>query len=735
MVSAAPADAPRDSARADSAARRVVRQFPAVEVRAILDDLRSTVTVHPISAVTMRALPIDGLADMVALQPGVVTQGEELHVRGGRAGETRVVLDGMTLNEPQRQHAMDVPLLALRSADLVSGAPETRYAGATAGVLDLHTYDPGEAVAGEWRWVTDARTRTHLDRVSGRVSAPLHFLGLGAVAAGDAMLDDTWLPSLRSASRHDVLGVPFGWRAENRMLGFLKLAPVAGPRRVSAQVLASRAVHRPFDPAWSADGWVGFDPLTTLPIFSHDEQPGYVRYRAADHGVTTDERVLATTVTLASARGAGNATLALGWLRARTLTAAQGIANARDIVGPQYDTGSSGDPFYVLYGDYPLFRRSASDVWSLRGDVDRTTPRGTRLSAGAGATYESVSLWELDTELLGNPSFNALRAYRAYAPGAFAYGQGRWTAGEMVVNAGLRLDWWTPGPQAGGQTFPATSRGRGLVSPRLGFAFPISARDVFSFSYARLNQAPPRDVLYDNRVSITDRQPLGDASIRPAVMVSYEAALKRALSPLWAFQASLFYRDAAQLAGAREYVLPSTRPNLRYTDQDQASSAGLELSLLHAPDDRRRIEIHYTLMRAWGFEARSEGDPYGPTRDIRMTPISEMPLSWDRRQSLGFLGALRWRRWSWAWSSVVGAPLPWTPKPFRAPVTDLATVNSRRFEWTETTNFNVQYAPAHALGLELGLEAKNLFNSRAERAATVDGYPNPSINTVYDDYG
>ncbi|MGH7731681.1 MAG: hypothetical protein ACRENJ_10590, partial [Candidatus Eiseniibacteriota bacterium] len=123
----------------DTTARRVVRQFPAVEVRALLNDARTSQTVRQIPVAALRVHPADRLADLVALQPGVVADGDELHVRGGRAGETRVILEGVTLNEPLRHRPMELPLLALRGAELVSGAPESRHAGALAGVLDLHT--------------------------------------------------------------------------------------------------------------------------------------------------------------------------------------------------------------------------------------------------------------------------------------------------------------------------------------------------------------------------------------------------------------------------------------------------------------------------------------------------------------------------------------------------------------------------------------------------------------------
>ncbi|HVP14375.1 MAG TPA: hypothetical protein VMS88_02455, partial [Terriglobales bacterium] len=70
-----------------------------------------------------------------------------------------------------------------------------------------------------------------------------------------------------------------------------------------------------------------------------------------------------------------------------------------------------------------------------------------------------------------------------------------------------------------------------------------------------------------------------------------------------------------------------------------------------------------------------------------------------------------------------------------ATFTDFGLVNSERFGWTENTNLDLRWRPPHALGLAFGLDVRNLFDNRAECAATVDGYPNPVINTHYDDYG
>ena len=722
-------------------AHRVVRQFPPVDVRALLNDVRSSQTVREIPVAALRAYPADGLADLVALQPGVVAQGEELHVRGGRAGETRVVLDGVTLNEPLRHRPMELPLLALRGAELVSGAPESRHVGALAGVLDVHTIDPGEHREGEVRWQTDAGLDTRFDRIGARGSTPIPLLGLGVVAAAEAMLDDTALPALRSGGRHRVLGLSFGWRAENRVLGYLKLAPISAPKRYSAQVMSSRTVSRPYDAAWSLDGWLGYDEILALPVFSPTPVPGYVHYHAADHKAVTDDRKLAAILTASGTRATRRGTLTLGWLRTRTATSLGGgrtIPEAPTV--PVFDTDASGDPFHIIGGDDPLFRVSGSDMVSLRGDAELEARGGAAIRLGLGASYEDVRLDELDALqlYLQFDKTDPFRTYHARAPGAFAYGQVRRQSGGVVLNAGLRAEYFTAGPEAERQTLPGNAAGYVSLQPRLGLAYPLSARDMFSTSYTRATQTPGRDFLYDRRVKITNRQPLGNPGLRPSRLAFFEAALKHLFGPRWSLQTSLFYRDVAFMIGARDYQTPVPGGSVdpRYTDEEQASSTGFELTLAHDAGGGRRIEAHYTFMHAWGTESRPEGDPYGPGREVGIVPISEQPLSWDRRHALVASGVWSWgTRVTLAGSSSLGSPLPWTPKPRRQQPTDVTTLNIRRFGWTAVTNVGLTWSPPYAQGITFGIEARNVFDQRSERLATVDGYPNPIINTVFDDYG
>jgi hypothetical protein len=434
--------------------------------------------------------------------------------------------------------------------------------------------------------------------------------------------------------------------------------------------------------------------------------------------------------------------VSLGWLRTRVVSSVGGQREPETAAHrPRYGNPLDRDGFLVYWGDYSLYKESATDVVTLGGDGRIVTRTGS-LAAGVALTYEEVYLREMDwlpypfragDEGLSYP-VDSIRTYHAAVPGGHAYVQGRWESGGLVLNTGLRAEYFTAGSTADEQTLPGSSRGVWSIAPRLGIAYPISVRDVFSLAYVRIHQSPGRDFLYDRRTAITNRQPLGNPALEPAVLISYEAAVKHVFAT-WALQGSVFYRDVFNQIGALDLEIPEGPINVRYVDQDRSHTLGFEWSVIHDRGQGRRLEAHYVWMNAWGNESRPEGDPYGPLRSPRIPAIGERPVSWDRRHSLLVSGTWTWRRrWSVAWSSAVLSPLPWTPKPRRVPFTDLGQVNSRRLDWSENTNLSLHWTPPYMRGLTIGLEARNLFDHRGQRTATVNGYPNPVINTVYDDY-
>ena len=729
-----PSPAVSDTAKA----RRVVRRFEEIVVRAPFHDPRSSETVHLISRES-QSLPVDGLRDLIALEPGVVVRGEDLHVRGGRAGELAVEVNGVALNEPLRGRPMEIPLLAVRDAELVTGGMDANYRGALAGVLDVHPVEPGARLGGVLRWSTDGRLETEYDRVAGRLDGPTGVPGLGFVAAAEATLDGTALPSLRSVSRTKTALGKFGWRDDNRLLGYLQLSP-RGSSPWKLQGFASRIVERPYDPMWSVDAWIDFcpegDSVCAHPSIRPDPAPGHTYYRAADHNTMTDERRLLGLLTMGTPPGPRRVGAALAWARDRAVTSLDGRddesylwRDERPYFGATENPDT--DPFLIYAGDEPYFRRTGSDVVSLRVDASNTSARGTVVRGGFGAEYQTLAEREIDMDFPRGSGIDSVRDYRAWAPDAFAYVQSRWEFQGLILNAGARVQRFAAGAMAGRTLWPVPDRAFWTLSPRLGLAYPMSTRDVFSLAYVRIHQDPERDFLYENRTTPLIHRPLGNPLLEPSEVISYQTGLKHAFDERWSAQLGFFYRDLFGQIGARRVSLGVNR--LRFQNAAEGHAMGFEVSTIRRAGGDR-IEAHYTWLHALGTESREEGVPAAVVA-ARAIPLDDHPLDWDQRQRLALAGLWHpWRRFELAWTSVLGSGLPWTPSPRRRLDADLSALNTRRLDFSERTDLAVRFHPPRAGALAIGVEVRNLFDWRGDLETTVDGYPNPLINTIYDDY-
>lgn len=722
---------------------RIVRELAPIEVRATLKDPRSSQTLRTTELQAVRGLPLQNLEEAWSLQPGVVASPSGLTVRGGRPGASSLWMDGIPLDEPIRHRAIDVPLLALRQLELTTGALEAAHGATLAGTLRLVPLAPSRVWTGRTSWSSDARTGTHHDRVGALASGPIPRTGYGLVAAAEALLDDTHIPNARTKSRADVFGASFGWRAENRMSGSLRLAPLAGGRGPVLQVVTARRVDEPFDAGWTVDGWV--IPCTGLgcsggPTVVPDSVPGAIRYRAADHVPITDDRRSAAWVTWASPETLRRVTAAVGWTGGQRLTSLGGSDSEEYLVASRaplygFPGSTSGDAFYSYLGDVPFYRRERSDSWHARLDVDRWNARGDRMRAGLGFRYDEVELRELDVSTFGT-GIDSLRAYHAWAPGGYAFAQGRWGFEDMVLNAGLRGEWFTAGPQAERQSRPSAAKDWFALSPRLGFSFPISDRDVMAVAYARLHQSPSRDFLYDSRDKVDWRRPVGDPAIGPATAITYEATLQHLFSRSWSMQAGVFYREWYDEPGARAVDEDVPSAGARYLAVDEGHVGGLELALAWRPGPRARADLAWTFMDARGSSSLAEGLPMGPRFGPRSEPIADLPLDWDQRHTLVATTRLGpWRGFTLDAGTWFATGRPWTPREQGVEVLDPATVNTRRLPWSEASTIGLAYSPPRWSHVSVGVEVRNLFDHRGPARVTLDGYPNPAINTRYDDYG
>ena len=743
-LSLAQLSAPAAAPVADSLAHaRIVRRFdPIVVEGGRRADPGSNETVYTLPERFLRSLPVDRLVDAVALEAGVVARGEDLHVRGGRSGELLVSTLGVPLNDPQFGRALELPLFAVRSVDLLAGGLDADHAGSLAGELDVQTEVPTGRVTGIARWTSDGRWFGNSDAGLARLTGPL-VRGTGFAIAAEARLDDLGLPVTRTQSRQQVYRARFGWRQDNRMLAWLKLAPVERAQRGSVEIFASRVVRAPYNPMFTYDAFVtptGADD-TAFPFELSDValDETSVRYRAADHLTMTDERRLAVIATRSMVTRPGPVRATLGWLHGRSLTSI-GLRADSDYINDfnRLEFGlphnAASNPYSAYFGDEPLFRRSRSSRWFGRGELVAAPAPHQRLKTGVGVSYDEVQLREIDDAFPNGVGFDSLRTYRAFAPGGFAYAQHRWQIGGLVWNAGMRLEAFSAGSQA------PQSRTIWTWSPRWGFAYPVSDKDAFSASYSRIHQNPDRDLLYDQRKVGFNRHPMGNAALVPAEVISYQAAVKHILDAAWSLQLGVFYRDVFGVPGTRRAHSPVGTFRLEYASADESHAGGVELAVRRETPGGQRLGLSYTFMNAYGSQSSQQGLDFGYQVGDRTLPQGTHPLDWDERHAVALTTLLHPAgRWWLSWSTRIATGLPWTPVPNTSgsappPFTDQSSVNSRRLPWSENTNLTLRWKSRQLFGASALVNVTNVFDGRGDNAATVSGNPNPSINTLTDQY-
>jgi hypothetical protein len=772
LLVVAPVDTARSSAP-DSA--HVVRHFPAIEVSAgRVHDMRSSATVHVVTADALRDLPVTSLSQILALQPGVVAVGEDIHVRGGRAGETQWTLDGLTLNEPLRDRAPEVPLMAVERANLLAGGFDAEYAGSLAGVIDLKTWNPSERPSGALRWLSTGRTGTAYDWLGARGSTPLGVAGLGIVGAGEMRLDDQFLPQRASRGRDEFLGRSFGWRNDNHVLGWGKLAPVANPQSLSLEVMGSRVVSQPYDPMMSWDDsvltYVQFAPCDICPP-TLDSITSY--YRASDHQPMTETRRLVATLQASRLGPRVQWHAATSWQHGSELTS-PGLTRdptnlfPADKVRFGNDQDPERDAFRAYSGAWPYFKRSRFDRWQGALSAAYQQSPNSRFEAGAGMQYDDVESYELDTVLPTSVFVDSLRTYHTHAPGGWAYVQHRGEHEGLVWNTGLRLQMFSAGNasapngvSAAAGPLPDTQAPGPMwtLSPRVGLAMPLTVRDAFSASYARIHQAPGRDYLSDDRLLIYSRHPLGSPTLEPSELITYQIGLKHLIDARWSLQMSVFHRDLYGQIGIVNdpYFSGTFRP--RYQNSEYGHATGFEVALLAgsrpgatpAKGSQSTLKrflagefsLRYTQMDAYGTISGPDGWYYGEPFGFRPLPIGEHPLDWDHGPMFGFDAV--WREphvFTFAWVTQLSGGARWTPTndtltasggpPGTSP--NLSAVNSRQLPGVERTDISLRLEPPVLRGARVLFDVRNLFDSGGDAFVSVAGFPNPTVNSRRDDY-
>jgi outer membrane receptor protein involved in Fe transport len=382
------------------------------------------------------------------------------------------------------------------------------------------------------------------------------------------------------------------------------------------------------------------------------------------------------------------------------------------------------NPLFITTSDSPQYLEYYTRTYLAKFDITSTRWDGHRVKTGLQLQYNDLEALEMGSPAIerqnrftGNYSLGAARNYyHTYNPEASWYIQDRWEFEGMVMNYGFRWDMFSPGSAAKIEV-DVDGVDRNVIkykqqfSPRLGFAFPITERDGFNFSYGRFIQFPTRDRLFSSQDPIGNTGTLGNPNLKAETTIAYQAGIKHQFTDVLAGTVAIYSRDIYDLIAATTVTDEETGNVLaRYINKAYASARGAEFTLNKRFSDNFAFDVAYTYAFADGVASSQEfgSSPNG----LEYLPNQELPLNWDQRHVF-HLSLLLSEPQSWSGSMTFsyGSGFPWTPNDRFARRADPLLENSERLPATYQLDFQGErQINFYGQRLKLYLQAFNLIN-------------------------
>jgi len=381
-------------------------------------------------------------------------------------------------------------------------------------------------------------------------------------------------------------------------------------------------------------------------------------------------------------------------------------------------------PYFVTAYDMPYYLERNTVTYLAKADITSEQVKGHRIKGGVQFIYNNMVQDErvFPAQTRRRAEDNTVQQglnvnqFNNFNPEGAAYVQDKWEYEGMVVNAGLRFEFFSTGNNDeilinNSAIGKEVKKNKYNWSPRLGFAFPITDRDKFFFHYGRFTQWPSNNYLFATQDAIGAIGTLGNPNLDPELTVSYQAGISHQFTEDVAANFVVFNKDIYGLVSSTRVTDDSTGiQSYRWINRTYASSRGLEISLEKRLTRRFGFETYYTYSFADGVA--SDADFGRSAQGLTHLPTDELPLNWDQRHTFNLTLRLQDRN-NWGATAVYqyGSGLPWTPVDRFARLQDPKLENSRRLDQVHRLSiqgrkkFNI-----YGRELTLFFEGRNLFD-------------------------
>ena len=650
-------------------------------------DVDETQSKTTISAEDIKNALVENVSDVVAQQAGIVQQDNEIHIRGGRTYENAFLLNGISVQDPLAGTGFGLQLSAnaIEEVDVITGGFNAEYGQATSGVVNVKTKEGGDKYSGYVSYKTDNlgnRSSYHV------FNNKILEMDLG----GPEPITSAVLPKLgiQIPGKFFFFGSLYMGLSDGITQGYYK--PTAG-RLYSSTFYGTRFAPEE-DNNWNVLANITYKPSSTFKItYSFNQSvsisqntsalqtnleyvepsPGY-QYKfqniLSDANVITHINKFSSLNITHTLNAKTYYQLSLSYYYTHLRDDANGknwdqYVQPKDIPNfPIQYYNLSHDTIGVIPGD-GFWDLGNPDTWhdhyvqeySIKGDITSFFDEKNKFKAGFETRFQEMQLIDIYQPWIGTLGLNN-DIYKVYPAMGDFYAQDNINFSGMILNFGLRLDYWFPGKYVDDAvnnpdvvTIPDQTRqgykndtfgwfgGRRFkarLSPRLGISHPISNNQTLFFSYGHFSKWPRPQFVYAKLNPLNAQssfQEFGNPNLNPETTVAYELGLKTQFTPNDVLTVTAYYKDifdyistkTAKIANAR-FI---TKNFITYVNSDYARSRGIELEFKKRIGDWFNCSASATYAIVTGKSSSANEGALVLQGDINES-VKEKYMPWDR---------------------------------------------------------------------------------------------------------
>jgi outer membrane receptor protein involved in Fe transport len=614
-----------------------------------LFDIEETATRRNVGQADIQAAAVQSVQAIVGLQTGVVMADNEIHIRGGRTHENAYLLDGISVQDPLAGTGFGLQLspASIQEVEVITGGYNAEFGQATSGIVNITTREGADRYSGALSYTSDhlgnpqTRSNWNTDIFDANLSGPeplTEYLlpALGLPVPGHISFFGTFYGNISDGYTRwvEVLG------ADNRPAGYQVLAPA----HLYSSIFPSGGGSNWSPRRSNSYSWLGkltYKPSSTIKL-------GY----AFTQSVVIDQNTQAIQATLervepnpgyqytfqyipdsANTFTQVNMQHSLSWTHtlsnqtfyevklSRYTAHVRGDANGKPFsayIEPQdivrypiryYNQTTDtigvipGDGFYDL-GSPTSWRDHYIDEYTLKGDLTNFFSEKNKFKAGVEMRFQYFQMADLVQPWVKPLGYDN-DIYEVHAAQGAFYAQDNVTLSGMILNAGVRIDYWAPGKYVDDVASDTSSAlivsralreqylkdtftlfGRHLkarLSPRMGISHPISDNQTLFFSYGHFSKLPRPQFVYSklNRTSVRSTLPVGNPNLNPETTVAYELGIRNQLSGNDVLTVTAFYKDIFDYITEKTVLRLSTVGGAQYyttyLNSDYGRVRGLEV--------------------------------------------------------------------------------------------------------------------------------------------------------------